>query len=253
MEAATRRLWTGLQLKEPGLADWNDLSQAFSDSDDLLEKSDELPSLFSGSSGLAEDGLEAAAVAYGTLVNDVLELKDATEVDEVVSEWQEQLEQNPQVAQTQELLLDMAQATRKLMSNRPNFSKSKLKAMFEDAWEQKLESGSPKDRTPWTNCEILYRRPCFCIRFHPFSSFFNLQWFSIVFEGFSRPAQGRGALKPVRGDRESIQEAEDERLAYEEGACEGGRSLVPQDSALRPLEEHERMFGKRFKGVLKEI
>lgn len=161
VEAATRRLWTGLQSKEPGVEDWNDLSQAFSESDDLLEKSDELPSLFSGSSGLdGEDGqLEAAAMAYGALVQDVLELKDATEVDEVVSGWQQQVEENPQVAQTQELLLDMAQATRKLMSNRLNFSKSKLKAMFEDAWEQKLqESPSPKDRTPWTNCEILYRR-----------------------------------------------------------------------------------------------
>ena len=109
--------------------------------------------------------LQAAAAAYGSLVDNVLEVYDnrpdmSFHVANVVTGWQQKQVENPEVAETQDLLSDMAETTRNLIKSQgqKKFSKSFLKCLFEQAWEKKMKE-PPKDRTPWTNCEILYRRP----------------------------------------------------------------------------------------------
>jgi len=108
--------------------------------------------------------LQAAAAAYGSLVDNVLEVCDnrpdmSFHVANVVTGWQQRQVENPEVAGTQDLLSDMAETTRNLIKSQgeKKFSKSFLKCLFEQAWEKKMQE-PPKDRTPWTNCEILYRR-----------------------------------------------------------------------------------------------
>lgn len=106
---------------------------------------------------------KAAAAAYSSLVEEVLEICDdrpdmSVQAVSLVEGWQRKQAENPEVAGTEALLMEMADTTQNLIKSRAKkFTKSSLKCLFEQAWEQKIEE-STKERTPWTNCEILYRR-----------------------------------------------------------------------------------------------
>lgn len=120
-------------------------------------------------SGSAEDKdfrhWKAAAAAYSSLVDDVLEICNdnrpdmSVQVVTLVDGWQRKQVENPEVAGKEDLLTEMAETTRNLIKSQrqKKFTKSSLKCLFEQAWEQKLQE-TAKERTPWTNCEILYRR-----------------------------------------------------------------------------------------------
>lgn len=172
------------------MSEWNDLSKILSQESDANEANEDLrrqecsEELFvedadgqssewlnaSVSASFAADDNElrhwrAAAAAYGSLVDDVLEICDdsrpdmSVQVVNLVEGWQQKQAENPEVTGTEGLLQDMAETTRNLIQSqrKKKFTKASLKCLFEQAWEQKIQE-STKERTPWTNCEILYRR-----------------------------------------------------------------------------------------------
>lgn len=168
------------------MQEWNDLSKILveegeasaDDSRDMQGGSEELFDEGQSSewldasqamqSGSAEDKdfghWRAAAAAYSSLVDEVLEVCDdrpdmSVQVVTLVDGWQRKQVENPEVAGKEDLLTDMAETTRNLIKSQrqKKFTKASLKCLFEQAWEQKLQE-TAKERTPWTNCEILYRR-----------------------------------------------------------------------------------------------
>ena len=61
----------------------------------------------------------------------------------LVEGWQRKQAENPEVAGTEALLMEMADTTQNLIKSRAKkFTKSSLKCLFEQAWEQKIEEST---------------------------------------------------------------------------------------------------------------
>ncbi|CAJ1393636.1 unnamed protein product [Effrenium voratum] len=140
---------------------------------EFSEESIELKAMNSKSVELSEESdyemsreerqLKVAASAYGSLVEEVLEvLGENEQVETAVDGWQQRQIDSPVLDRdTGKLLREMAEETRSLAkaSSSSNGSRQSLLKLFEEVWDKKMAQRQRAPRSgPWTNCEVLYRR-----------------------------------------------------------------------------------------------